>query len=592
MKRIRWRIVGYLTLLTLALVLLIQLSNKSMQALMPVMLDLDFVGEYSIEGKEWKEWDEDTRLSSFEGELWLRGHFTEPFFDDMIINFYLEHIGLTVLVDGQVVYETGRARETLPEMVCGSYWSAWGCKGLGEQEEVEFHIYNPHGYGNANAYNRFMKSFCVGHEQILMSYLKEYTRPYWIAGVFFVVMSVVLVGIAIGYYVQRLQKYDLLISMGLVSFFTGVYILMDTIDICYRSYFSIFNTCVRQLCIMFGSMELVNCIRKTLCEKRREIATKILVALGIGNGVLLSTVLIGICGIYNIGFPWAILQGTVLIIMIWLCVSECTEKRNKEKKLLVSYSVLSIALLLEFVNAYTNFWTSGIVIKVLFILFFIYHLLHAVVAIAGNQRESEKAKELAEELKNSRIVLAMSQIKTHFIFNVLTAISGMCEYDPVKADETLVQFARYLRHNIDVMQEDGLEMFSKTLEHLEDYIQLEQVRFGDKIKFVKDLKVTEFKIPSLVLQPIVENSIKHGLCQKKDGGTIVIETWKDGTNVKIAILDDGVGYCVETEKEESVGLRNVEFRLKNMVDGRMEIESTEGIGTKVLITIPCKGVML
>ena len=141
MKRIRWRIVGYLTLLILALVLLLQLSNKSMQALMPVMLDLEFVGEYSIEGKEWKEWDEDTRLSSFEGELWLRGHFTEPFFDDMIINFYLEHIGLTVLVDGQVVYETGRARETLPEMVCGSYWSAWGCKGLGEQEEVEFHIF-------------------------------------------------------------------------------------------------------------------------------------------------------------------------------------------------------------------------------------------------------------------------------------------------------------------------------------------------------------------------------------------------------------------------------------------------------------------
>lgn len=136
-------------------------------------------------------------------------------------------------------------------------------------------------------------------------------------------------------------------------------------------------------------------------------------------------------------------------------------------------------------NAYTNFWTSGIVIKVLFILFFIYHLLHAVVAIAGNQRESEKAKVLAKELKNSRIVLAMSQIKTHFIFNVLTAISGMCEYDPIKADETLVQFARYLRHNIDVMQEDGLEMFSKTLEHLEDYVQLEQVRFGDKIKFVK-----------------------------------------------------------------------------------------------------------
>ena len=77
--------------------------------------------------------------------------------------------------------------------------------------------------------------------------------------------------------------------------------------------------------------------------------------------------------------------------------------------------------------------------------------MEAVIIVSTNHRESQKAQELAGELKNNRIVLAMSQIRTHFIFNVLTAISGMCEYDPKKADATLIKFSRYLRNNIDIM---------------------------------------------------------------------------------------------------------------------------------------------
>ena len=80
MKKIRWRMMGYVALLVMAVGLLVNLSSNSMQSVMPTMLDLDFVGEYSIEGKEWKQWEEDTKLSSFDGELWLRGYFSEPFF--------------------------------------------------------------------------------------------------------------------------------------------------------------------------------------------------------------------------------------------------------------------------------------------------------------------------------------------------------------------------------------------------------------------------------------------------------------------------------------------------------------------------------
>lgn len=147
--------------------------------------------------------------------------------------------------------------------------------------------------------------------------------------------------------------------------------------------------------------------------------------------------------------------------------------------------VLLTVLLLELVNSCTGWWRGGICIKIIFTVLFVFHLVRAAWLVAKNQQDSIRAEMLREELKNSRIVLAMSQIRTHFVFNILNAISGMCEYDPQKADETLVMFAHYLRSNINIMEEDEPEAFTKSLEHLEKYVFLEQVRFGEKIQFAK-----------------------------------------------------------------------------------------------------------
>lgn len=209
--------------------------------------------------------------------------------------------------------------------------------------------------------------------------------------------------------------------------------------------------------------------------------------------------------------------------------------------------------------------------------------------MAKNQQDSIRAEKLREELKNSRIVLAMSQIRTHFVFNILNAISGMCEYDPQKADETLVMFSHYLRSNINIMEEDEPEAFTKSLEHLEEYVFLEQVRFGEKIQFVKTIEAENFNIPPLVLQPLVENAIRHGLLHKKQGGTVSLHTWAENGDSIIEISDDGVGFdMANAPGQESVGMKNVRFRLKYMVGGTMDIKSTPGQGTTVTITIPGK----
>ena len=214
--------------------------------------------------------------------------------------------------------------------------------------------------------------------------------------------------------------------------------------------------------------------------------------------------------------------------------------------------------------------------------------------LAKSERQvAQQNRELAEKerrLTDSRIKLMMSQIRSHFIFNVLTTISTYCKIDAKMADKALIRFSRYLRRNIHIIEVDGLIDFSVELEQLEDYVELEKLRFGDRIIFATEIETSSFKIPPLTVQPLVENAIKHGLVKKEEGGVIFLHTERKENNIVITVADDGVGFAPGMlEKTDSVGIKNVRYRLENMTGGTLDIESEPGNGTTVTIKIPQKG---
>lgn len=585
-KKLRFGVIGYIALFLLAGILVFYLCKATNQSMPSIVVETEFVGEYSLGGSDWKPYDKDTKLSSFEGDLVLRGGFRESF--PGVVSFYLNHIGVSISVNGEEVFYSGRVRDDIPEMMCGSNWSGW-CYDVENPEDIlEIRLHNPHSYGNADAYNEFLDSLCFGGGETLERHLKPEGLPYRIAGICIMVVSIALLGMALGYTAQRLPSAGLLWSMGAMALFMGGYILLDTRDIEFKSELIIFNTCMRQICIMFAALELGGCIRKILTGRAGRIASYAVAVLGVYDGILLLLSLINQVSIYDSGLYWAALQGIVCLVLLGCCICEYRRSDRENRVMLVSCVILLSVVLLELVNARVNLWTSGIVVKLAFLLLFVFHLVRAVKIVAANHRESARAKELAKEVKNNRIILAMSQIRMHFVFNVLTAISGLCESDPVRADESIIHFARYLRGNMDVIQKDEPIPFSKALAHLENYIALEQLRFGDKIKFEKNLEVTDFEIPPLVLQPLAENAIKHGLLPKLSGGTIRLETKQQGSNVIVAVIDDGVGFDTKSLKEEeSVGLSNVRFRIAQMMSGRLELESSPEQGTKAILIIPC-----
>lgn len=207
---------------------------------------------------------------------------------------------------------------------------------------------------------------------------------------------------------------------------------------------------------------------------------------------------------------------------------------------------------------------------------------------ALTMKEAELAKNQAE-LADGRARIMLSQIQPHFLFNALGAIGQLSRRDSNQASEAIDTFARYLRTNLESVENTRIVTFTSELQHLKTYLWLEKMRFGEDLKVIYDVAYEDFFLPPLTVQPIVENAVKHGLGQKEEGGTVTIRS-RDLTNCwQIQIEDDGVGFDEKTVLKDGrvhIGIENVRRRLQFMCGGSLTIESSVGAGTVVTICIP------
>ena len=197
---------------------------------------------------------------------------------------------------------------------------------------------------------------------------------------------------------------------------------------------------------------------------------------------------------------------------------------------------------------------------------------------------------IEKELVEKNTVLLLSQIKPHFIYNTLATIQSMIKFNPNEAYRTIGTFSKYLRTNINSIDFTELIDIEKEIDHIKIYTEIEKIRFGERINIIYNIKSKNIKIPSLTIQPLVENSIKHGLCKKIVGGYVEINTYEDDDNFYITIIDNGIGFeCNEIViKDHSIGLKNIQYRLKELLNAELIIESKKNIGTISKIIIPKK----
>jgi two-component system LytT family sensor kinase len=211
--------------------------------------------------------------------------------------------------------------------------------------------------------------------------------------------------------------------------------------------------------------------------------------------------------------------------------------------------------------------------------------------IWNNTRNEKKLEEQERLLAEARLAALTSQINPHFLFNTLNSVSSLIRTDPSQARVMVVRLSKVLRRLL--RKHENFSTLRDELSFIEDYLAIEVVRFGDKLRFERDVAedTLDMLVPSMLLQPLVENSIKHGLRSKVEGGTIRIRTYRTASRLHLLVEDDGVGIPEDklaTLLERGIGVNNVHERLKVLFGSeyRMWIDSEPGKGARIQIEVP------
>ncbi|MGO9640566.1 MAG: sensor histidine kinase [Candidatus Acidiferrales bacterium] len=214
------------------------------------------------------------------------------------------------------------------------------------------------------------------------------------------------------------------------------------------------------------------------------------------------------------------------------------------------------------------------------------------IKIWNNTRVEMNLERHQQLLLKARMDALTAQINPHFLFNTLNTVSSLTRYDPDTAREVLIKLSNILRRLL--RKHETFVPLRDELSFLDDYLDIEVVRFGrENLQIFKevDQSTLDAFVPSMLLQPIVENALKHGFAAKLDGGSIVIRTASQDGRLIIEIEDNGKGIPgerLDQVYQEGIGISNVQERLRVLYGGdfRMEIASREGEGTRIRFEMP------
>jgi signal transduction histidine kinase len=210
-----------------------------------------------------------------------------------------------------------------------------------------------------------------------------------------------------------------------------------------------------------------------------------------------------------------------------------------------------------------------------------------LVAEMGLERERARMAEVERNATLANLRMLQAQIEPHFLFNTLANVTSLIHAQPDRAKLMLESFIHYLRSTLKSSREERTTLVAE-FELMKQFLSILQIRMGDRLTVAFDLpdELGATQIPPMLVQPLVENAIKHGLEPKVEGGTLSFSAERKGDAVRLIVADTGLGFSGATSS--GVGLKNVRERLQALYGdaGKLIIEDNAPAGTKVIIEIP------
>ena len=211
-------------------------------------------------------------------------------------------------------------------------------------------------------------------------------------------------------------------------------------------------------------------------------------------------------------------------------------------------------------------------------------------------RLSENLKTSLDQIAATETAFLHAQIKPHFLYNVLNIIAALCRMDAEKARELILDLSSYLQHTFDFGNLAKYIPFETELDFIEAYVRIEKARFRDKLTVEYKLDDTsELMLPPLVLQPLIENAIRHGIRKKLQSGKVILQVTNQQECFLIKVMDNGIGitekqlekiYTIDWAAGKGIGIPNIHRRLKEIYGTGLEFKSSPGEGTEVTVIIP------
>ena len=580
-------------------------ARNSAQSQDPILATVSFQGEYKIGEGEWQPFTEGTHIPAGKEDVTLQGIFLMhnpttgevigPLPQTVTVNLYFNHIGGTAILPGgkKIVFDA--ENEQLGEDACAAMW---GSLPSTSDKPITIILHNPHDFGNVNAIDDFFAHLSIAPAFYHQSMMLEQGSLERNVGSLVLLIAMLILGIAAFSSIIHIKYSKEMWLIGLMSLFAGGYFLFNAFAVSLWHEPNILNTRALGLCMMLYMLFATALIVTQLKNNPKRVGFFAVCASTLS---VLCCIIISFSSqvkFYDTWLWWALVQIVVILILI-VCQALNFRNASNAKRLFYVLGILTLlTFIVDVIASALGFWQGGLVSKAAFLavlgisLIIVLRIIPSHINAAAKARELEAEKQaLRLELQESRISIMLSQMQPHFIFNTLNTIYHLCEIDPEVARSTINSFSTYLRNNIDNLERSEMIHFEKEMSFVKAYLDIEKVRFDDELQITFDTAVTNFKLPVLSVQPIVENAIKHGTSKKKGVSTLCISTRETDTHYEIEIRDTGVGFDTAqyaSDEQKHIGIRNVRQRLAHLCDGTLTIESVIGEGTTALIKIPKK----
>ncbi|MEE1126300.1 MAG: histidine kinase [Acutalibacteraceae bacterium] len=534
------------------------------------------------------------------GKLWLDNikeigfkiRFDEEIPKETQINLYIDNVNVEVYKNDYKIYSynTEKQKNSIASAI-GGKWISFHSPGITYNDRISIILKAEHDTIQKNYLSNFLGNISQGSYYSLLLYQFEANLPQIVISLVTFIIGFVLLVVLATFKIMKspieignLSCAMVIILGGLASFINYDYITLIFGD-------SLLLNIVDYLNLLFLMLFILFYIRIYIHTKTINKAidffiyswTIIIIGFFIYQGLGLSDIIFFTEYIVNVAI---VMLGFIFLFLI-IEYRDC-----KGSIVTLNFTLLFIAtMIIEAYNKSTNNDFIYRAFRLGVLIFSITHFLTIMIKTQNSFIKAARAEKMENELIQSKISIMLSQIQPHFLYNTLVVIRQLCDINPKTAKEAITEFATYLRGNLDSLTLNSNIPFEKEMEHIENYVSLEKKRFGDKINLEYDIECLDFDVPSLTVQTIVENAIRHGITKRKEGGTVTIRTRETKKYYEIEVHDNGVGMDLTKPPEYSdnrshIGLDNVRKRVESICNGEVLFNSTPNIGTTVYMSIP------